>query len=277
MPSCGRTRPTGAPGARSGSCWPVAAPGGLRLPGWVVTTGFVDAQARADLLDAAEVVALPSPHESLSLVALEAWRARTADAGERALRGARRPDRALGRRPALRRRPPPTPASSPGSRPTPSCGRCSAAAGSAFLPGRPGMRARAGGGPSSPGCGARSPDPSGRDDAGLALPGPQRRPGEHQPTEPPAGATRASTSRGVGRRPSNQARAATRTVAESTAGRSKCPISSTRNPAVAGPTPASPCSSAYVRSPSPVAEAASISARVPSIADRAAARIAPPR
>jgi glycosyltransferase involved in cell wall biosynthesis len=49
--------------------------GGLRLPGWVVTTGFVDEGARADLLDAAEVVALPSPHESLSLAALEAWRA----------------------------------------------------------------------------------------------------------------------------------------------------------------------------------------------------------
>lgn len=49
--------------------------GGLRLPGWVVTTGFVDAGARADLLDAADAVVLPSPHESLSLVALEAWRA----------------------------------------------------------------------------------------------------------------------------------------------------------------------------------------------------------
>ena len=49
--------------------------GGLRLPAWVVTTGFIDARTRADLLDAAEVVALPSPHESLSLVALEAWRA----------------------------------------------------------------------------------------------------------------------------------------------------------------------------------------------------------
>jgi glycosyltransferase involved in cell wall biosynthesis len=49
--------------------------GGLRLPRWVVATGFVDAGARADLLDAAEVVALPSRHESLSLVALEAWRA----------------------------------------------------------------------------------------------------------------------------------------------------------------------------------------------------------
>jgi glycosyltransferase involved in cell wall biosynthesis len=49
--------------------------GGLRLPGWVVTTGFVGEEERADLLDAAEVVALPSPHESLSLAALEAWRA----------------------------------------------------------------------------------------------------------------------------------------------------------------------------------------------------------
>jgi glycosyltransferase involved in cell wall biosynthesis len=45
------------------------------LPGWVVTTGFVDARARAGLLAAAEVVVLPSPHESLSLVALEAWMA----------------------------------------------------------------------------------------------------------------------------------------------------------------------------------------------------------
>ncbi|MGD9696595.1 MAG: glycosyltransferase family 4 protein [Thermoleophilia bacterium] len=49
--------------------------GGLRLPPWVVTTGFVDDRTRADLLEAAEVVVLPSPHESLSLVALEAWRA----------------------------------------------------------------------------------------------------------------------------------------------------------------------------------------------------------
>jgi glycosyltransferase involved in cell wall biosynthesis len=49
--------------------------GGLRLPGWVVATGFVDDSARADLLDAAEIVALPSPYESLSLAALEAWRA----------------------------------------------------------------------------------------------------------------------------------------------------------------------------------------------------------
>lgn len=49
--------------------------GGLRLPHWTVTTGFVDEATRADLLAAAEVVALPSPHESLSLAALEAWRA----------------------------------------------------------------------------------------------------------------------------------------------------------------------------------------------------------
>jgi glycosyltransferase involved in cell wall biosynthesis len=49
--------------------------GRMRLPRWVVATGFVDARARSDLLDAAEVVVLPSPHESLSLVALEAWRA----------------------------------------------------------------------------------------------------------------------------------------------------------------------------------------------------------
>ena len=43
------------------------------LPGWVVTTGFVDAPTRAGLLAASELVVLPSPHESLSLVALEAW------------------------------------------------------------------------------------------------------------------------------------------------------------------------------------------------------------
>ena len=48
----------------------------MDLPGWVHTTGFVDEATRADLLEACEVVALPSPHESLSLVALEAWRAR---------------------------------------------------------------------------------------------------------------------------------------------------------------------------------------------------------
>lgn len=48
---------------------------GLHIPGWVVTTGFITNQERADLLDACEVVVLPSPYESLSLVALEAWRA----------------------------------------------------------------------------------------------------------------------------------------------------------------------------------------------------------
>ena len=49
--------------------------GGLRLPAWAVRTGFVDEGGRADLLAACEVVALPSPYESLSLAALEAWRA----------------------------------------------------------------------------------------------------------------------------------------------------------------------------------------------------------
>ncbi|MGD9573792.1 MAG: glycosyltransferase family 4 protein [Thermoleophilia bacterium] len=47
----------------------------MDLPDWVVTTGFVDAPTRAALLAASEVVVLPSPHESLSLVALEAWTA----------------------------------------------------------------------------------------------------------------------------------------------------------------------------------------------------------
>jgi glycosyltransferase involved in cell wall biosynthesis len=40
-----------------------------------MTTGFVDDGTRADLLAAADAVVLPSPHESLSLVALEAWAA----------------------------------------------------------------------------------------------------------------------------------------------------------------------------------------------------------
>ncbi len=48
----------------------------MRLPEWVHTTGWVDPVTHADLLDACEVVVLPSPHESLSLAALEAWRAR---------------------------------------------------------------------------------------------------------------------------------------------------------------------------------------------------------
>ena len=48
---------------------------GLDIPGWVFTTGFISNEERADLLAAAEVVVLPSPYESLSLVALEAWRA----------------------------------------------------------------------------------------------------------------------------------------------------------------------------------------------------------
>jgi glycosyltransferase involved in cell wall biosynthesis len=41
-----------------------------------VTTGFVDDATRSGLLDACDAVVLPSAHESLSLVALEAWRAR---------------------------------------------------------------------------------------------------------------------------------------------------------------------------------------------------------
>ena len=48
---------------------------GLTLPEWVVPTGFISNEQRADLLAAADVVVLPSPYESLSLVALEAWRA----------------------------------------------------------------------------------------------------------------------------------------------------------------------------------------------------------
>ena len=51
--------------------------GGLTIPGEVVSCGFVTEQQRADLLEAAEVVALPSAYESLSLVALEAWQRST--------------------------------------------------------------------------------------------------------------------------------------------------------------------------------------------------------
>lgn len=47
--------------------------GELPTPEWVVRTGFVDDADRAGLLAAADAVALPSRHESLSLVALEAW------------------------------------------------------------------------------------------------------------------------------------------------------------------------------------------------------------
>lgn len=49
--------------------------GAMALPRWVVTTGFVTPETRAGLLAACEVVVLPSRHESLSLVALEAWMA----------------------------------------------------------------------------------------------------------------------------------------------------------------------------------------------------------
>jgi glycosyltransferase involved in cell wall biosynthesis len=45
------------------------------LPRWVQSTGFEDSATRADLLEPSDVVVLPSPHESLSLVALEAWAA----------------------------------------------------------------------------------------------------------------------------------------------------------------------------------------------------------
>lgn len=47
----------------------------LALPPWVTTTGFIDDARRDDLLAGAVAVALPSRYESLSLVALEAWRA----------------------------------------------------------------------------------------------------------------------------------------------------------------------------------------------------------
>ena len=49
--------------------------GNLRLPEWVVQTGFVDDTARSDLLAASEVLVIGSRYESLSLVLLEAWQA----------------------------------------------------------------------------------------------------------------------------------------------------------------------------------------------------------
>ena len=51
------------------------AAGNLRLPDWVVQTGFVDDTARADLLAASDVLVVGSRYESLSLVLLEAWQA----------------------------------------------------------------------------------------------------------------------------------------------------------------------------------------------------------
>lgn len=62
-------------GGRLGLVLAGRAAGRMRLPDWALTTGFVDDAARADLLAAAEVVAIPSRYESLSLVALEAWAA----------------------------------------------------------------------------------------------------------------------------------------------------------------------------------------------------------
>lgn len=62
-------------GGRLGLVLAGRAAGEMALPEWVHTTGFVDDSIRSGLLDACEVVVLPSPHESLSLVALEAWRA----------------------------------------------------------------------------------------------------------------------------------------------------------------------------------------------------------
>lgn len=49
--------------------------GDLRPPAWIHQAGFVSEAERATLLAAAEVVVLPSPYESLSLTALEAWQA----------------------------------------------------------------------------------------------------------------------------------------------------------------------------------------------------------
>ena len=64
-----------AAGGRHGLVLAGRAAGRMRVPAWVLTTGFVDERDRADLLAAADVVALPSRYESLSLVALEAWSA----------------------------------------------------------------------------------------------------------------------------------------------------------------------------------------------------------
>lgn len=64
-----------AAGGRLGLVLAGRAAGTLRLPDWVIQTGFVDDHERADLVEACEVMVLGSRYESLSLVLLEAWRA----------------------------------------------------------------------------------------------------------------------------------------------------------------------------------------------------------
>jgi glycosyltransferase involved in cell wall biosynthesis len=73
-----------AAGGRCGLVLAGRPTGAMHLPDWVVTTGFVDEATRSGLLDACEAVVLPSAHESLSLVALEAWRARRPTLGNAA-------------------------------------------------------------------------------------------------------------------------------------------------------------------------------------------------
>ena len=45
----------------------------MPVPEWVRTLNFIDAQTKADLLAASDVLVLPSTNESLSLVLMEAW------------------------------------------------------------------------------------------------------------------------------------------------------------------------------------------------------------
>ncbi len=158
--------------------------GGLRLPGWVVTTGFVDeAHARRPARRRRGGGAAVAAREPVAGRARGLARG-PADARHGAVRGARGAERALGRRPALRRRRSATRASSRGSPPTPSCGSCWAPAARGSPPARPGTPARAAGGPCWRGCGARWPErgSAGRD-PGLALPGAQRGPGQHEAGE----------------------------------------------------------------------------------------------
>ena len=92
--------------------------GGPRLPRWVVTTGFVSPERRADLLAAAEaVVAALAAREPVAGGA-RGMDGRAADARDGALGGAGRPDGALGGRAALHRRGViRAPALAPGERP----------------------------------------------------------------------------------------------------------------------------------------------------------------